>query len=564
MTIKLRRDVQALSGHKFDLCIIGGGIYGVCAAWDATLRGLQVVIIEKGDFGGATSAHHFKMVHGGIRYLQHADIPRIKESSRERSALLKIAPHLVKPLPILIPTYGHGKKGKEFLWLGMTIYDFLTFGRNKGITKERRIPWNKLYSREETISLFPALDSKKLTGSAVFCDGQIYNPPRLAISFLRSAISKGACAANYIESIDFIKSENTIYGVRAKDLLTGAEFEIKAKHILNTTGPWAHRILEQSLGIQLSSPPNFSRDLAFVVKRPFNGDHALACATQAADSDSVLDRGGRHLFLVPWRDYTLVGVWHKIFKKPPEKITAPSSEIKTFIEEINQAYPGINISLNEVSRINTGLTLFGNKAEQSESEMSFGKRSRLIDHQQEHNIKGLTTLIGVRATTARGLAERAIDQIAPQINNNHSSCRTASTSIFGGNFKSFADLVAESKQNYPDLNKKTRYALIRNYGSEYNSILKYGETNPSLLIPFDGSTVLKAEIIHGIKEEMANNLEDLVLRRTDLATGACPNDEVLAECAQLAARELGWDEPRIATEINSIKNSFPHKSWHKN
>lgn len=560
---KLARDIHRLCDHEFDLCIIGAGIFGVCAAWDAALRGLKVVIIEKGDFGGATSANHFKMVHGGIRYLQHADIARIKESSRERTALLRVAPHLVKPLPILIPTLGHGRKGKVFLWLGLTIYDFLTLGRNKHIKKERHIPWNKCLSKKETIKLFPDLNHKKLTGSAVFCDGQIYNPSRLALSFLRSATEKGTSAANYIEAVGFINKENKICGVYAKDLFTGAELQIRAKHILNTAGPWAHRILKQSLGITLSTPPSFSRDLAFVINRPFKSNHALACSTQSSDSDAVLNRGGRHLFLVPWRDYTLVGVWHKIFEKPPEAITAPADEIQIFVDEINLAYPGINITLAEVSRINTGLTLFGDESEQQSELMSFGKRSRLIDHQKEHNLIGLTTLIGVRATTARGLAEKAIDQIAPKIGNIANSCQSETKPIYGGNFKSIEGLKEEIKKDCLQLDEKTRDALLQNYGSQYSNVLNYGKNNSELLIPFKNSTVLKAEILHGIREEMAHNLEDLVFRRTDLATGVCPDDDVLSECAQFAANVLDWDESRIELEINAVKKSFPHPSWHK-
>ena len=140
----MKRDIKVLSNKTYDLVIIGGGIFGVCAAWDAALRGLSVAIVDKGDFSNATSANHFKMVHGGIRYLQHGDVARIRESSRERSALLRIAPHLVKPLSIVIPTYGHGMKGKAVLSTGMYLYDLLTFDRNRYLPKDRKIPWGKL------------------------------------------------------------------------------------------------------------------------------------------------------------------------------------------------------------------------------------------------------------------------------------------------------------------------------------------------------------------------------------------------------------------------------------
>ena len=134
----MRRDLTALADRVYDLVVVGGGIYGACAAWDATLRGLSVALLERQDFGGATTANSLKMVHGGIRYLQHADIYRVRESSRERRALLRIAPHLVRPLPIVIPTYGHGLQGKEFLSAGIKAYELLTCDRNRGLRDPER------------------------------------------------------------------------------------------------------------------------------------------------------------------------------------------------------------------------------------------------------------------------------------------------------------------------------------------------------------------------------------------------------------------------------------------
>ncbi|MBE9547076.1 MAG: FAD-dependent oxidoreductase [Proteobacteria bacterium] len=333
----MRRNLSALANTEYDLVIVGGGIFGVCAAWDAALRGLSVAIIEKGDFAHATSANHFKMVHGGIRYLQHADIYRIRESSRERAALLRIAPHLVQPLPIVIPTYGHGIKGREFLSAGLFLYDIITCDRNRGVQADRRIPRCRFISRQEVLELFPGIKEKSLTGGAVFCDGQIYNPPRLAISFLKSAVNRGADAANYVEATGFLQKGNRVSEVKARDVLTGNQFEIRSKVVLNTAGPWAHRLLRSELGLRLNSKPTFSRDLAFVVNRHPMTRYAVAFSTKAKDSDTILDRGGRHLFAVPWRDYTLIGVWHVVFNEAPEKIGVTEKELQEFIDEVNEA-----------------------------------------------------------------------------------------------------------------------------------------------------------------------------------------------------------------------------------
>ena len=214
----MQRNIAALTKKEFDLVIVGGGIFGACAAWDAASRGLTVALLERGDFCQATSANHFKIVHGGIRYLQHGDVYRIRESNRERNALLRIAPHLVQPLPILIPTYGHGFQGKEILAAGMRLYDVLAFDRNRGLNDpKRQIPPARFVSREECLKIFPGLDQKGLTGAATFCDGQIYNPPRLVLSFIRSAVESGAVVSNYTEAVRFLYSKNCVYGVEAKD-----------------------------------------------------------------------------------------------------------------------------------------------------------------------------------------------------------------------------------------------------------------------------------------------------------------------------------------------------------
>src|SRR5580704_11420053 len=161
----MKRDLAVLAAERFDLLIVGGGAFGAAAAWDAALRGLHVALIERSDFGGGASAECFKMVHGGIRYLQHADIRRLRSSCAERSAMLRIAPHLVTPLPILIPTYGHGRQGKAFLAAGMYVYDLLTVDRNAGIgDATRRIAGTKLLSRAQTLELFPELEQRSLTG----------------------------------------------------------------------------------------------------------------------------------------------------------------------------------------------------------------------------------------------------------------------------------------------------------------------------------------------------------------------------------------------------------------
>ena len=265
----MRRDTTALTDGKFDVLIIGGGAFGAAAARDAAARGLRTALIERNDFGGATSAECFRMVHGGIRYLQHADLPRLRASCRERSALLRLAPHLVSPLPIAIPTYGHGRRGRVFLGAGACAYDLLTLDRNLDIAdSQRRIRRTRFLSRAELLNQFPHLAAPDLTGAVVFEDGQMYSPSRLVLAFVKAAIAGGATACNHCEALHFLWEGNTVRGARVVDRLTGEVFEIRAQLTLNAAGPWADYFNLDAAHFGKPQRQNFSRDACFVVNRP--------------------------------------------------------------------------------------------------------------------------------------------------------------------------------------------------------------------------------------------------------------------------------------------------------
>ncbi|MBE0568111.1 MAG: glycerol-3-phosphate dehydrogenase/oxidase [Deltaproteobacteria bacterium] len=553
----MKKNIRNLTEKEFDLVVVGGGIFGACAAWDATQRGLKVALLEKGDFSHATSAHHLKMVHGGIRYMQHGDVIRVWESSRERAALLKVAPHLVHPLPVVMPTYGHGKKGKTVLRTGVFLYDLLTLNRNRRIPdKGRQIPRGRMITRQEVLKHFPGVDQRGLTGGAVFYDSQMYSPPRLALSFIRSAANAGAEVANYIEVTQFLKRENRVEGIRATNVLTGERLEVRSKMVLNTAGPWASKLLESGMGLHLEQKPVFSRDVCFVVSRPPSGEFALACQIKTGDADAIFSRGGRHLFVAPWRDCTLVGVWHGVFEGAPEEVTVTREEMKTFLDEANEAYPGLLLSIDDIVVVNTGLILFAENRKAS-PDISFGKRSILIDHDRDHKVKGLITLIGVRATTARGMAEKAVALVFRKMGRRPPRSRTETTPIFGGEIDHFDDYLEQARERRPyGLGNEVLESLIHNYGCEYMRVLKYIDERPDLGRPVANTMVLKAEIVHAIREEMAEKLGDVIYRRTDLGTGRHPGEDAFLECARLMASELGWDGGREKKEADEARKHF--------
>ena len=217
----MKRDIEKLSETEYDVVIIGAGIYGACAAWEAASRGLKAALIDKGDFGSATSANSLKIIHGSLRYLQDLDFKRMRESSNERRVLMKIAPHLVHPMPVVMPTYGHGAKGKEIMKLALLVNDIITFDKNKGNSPEKHIPRGKIISKNECIEILPDIDKKGLTGAALWYDAQMHNSERLTLAFVQSAANAGADVANYVEADRFVMDGNKVTGVKAIDNLTG-------------------------------------------------------------------------------------------------------------------------------------------------------------------------------------------------------------------------------------------------------------------------------------------------------------------------------------------------------
>jgi glycerol-3-phosphate dehydrogenase len=552
----MHRDPAALADGTFDVVVVGGGIFGACVAWDAAHRGLSVALVERGDFGAGTSAHSFKMVHGGIRYLQHADLIRVRHSCAERTALLKMAPHLVRPLPIMIPTYGHGMKGKAVLRAGTTLYDLVTFDRNRGIRDPaRRIPPARFLSRRQVLEQFPDLDPAGLTGAATFCDGQMYNPPRLVLAFLRSAVAAGARAANYVEATGFLRDGDRVTGIRAVDRFGGGALEVRGRVVVNAAGPWAEPLLATRLGTPLDPAGTYSRDACFVVRRRFPGPYALALTGTTRDPDAVLSRSARHMFLVPWRGFTLVGVWHVVHGAGPDDFTVTDGELEAFMGEINAIYPSLALTLDDVCVWNAGLVPFGENDPEAK-DLSYGKRSRLIDHRETDGLDGLVTLIGVRYTMGRGEAARAVDLVADKLGRALPRIPVGSVPVHGGDIDDFEGFAAETARRHAGvLTPAVARSLAHNHGTALGGVVDLAEKNPDWAAPV-GEGVIGAEVVHAVREEMAVRLGDVVLRRTDLGSGADPGGGAIDACGRLMAEELGWDAATTEAEVAAVKRTL--------
>ncbi|MFV9630793.1 MAG: FAD-dependent oxidoreductase [Methanosarcinales archaeon] len=550
----MKRDITRLSKKKYDVLIIGAGIYGAATAWDAASRGLSVALLDKNDFGSKTSFNSQKIIHGGLRYLQHGDFKRVRESACERTSLMRIAPHLVHPMPCLIPIYGQTMR--FIMPLALKTFDLFSYDRNTLKDPQKHIPNSRIVSKAECMQLIPGLMEDGLTGGSIWYDAQAYNTERLVLSFIRSAEKAGADVANYLEVIDFIIDENRIKGIKAKDLLNSEELEIQAEVVVNASGPWINQI---SSLLPSSVNPNirFVKMLIIIVKRIFIQDYAFGIQFRKKfeDKDNIVNKGYRLLFITPWRKYSLVGAAQQPYNGDIDNPSISEDEILKLIEEVNEAYPQAVLTLKDVSFYYRGLLPIDNINQNGDIKIS--KHNEIYDYRKS-GIEGLISIISVKYTTARNAAQMVTDMVYKKLGKPLIKCNTMKTPIYGGDIERFDDFLLNAIEHRPPtLDKEIIRNLVYNYGSEYQKVLKYLDEDAGYGQRItDTSNVIKAEIIHAIRDEMAQKLEDVVMRRTELGSAEYPGNEGLETSACIMAQEMGWGRSRIQEEINNIKSIY--------
>ena len=552
----MQRDLNRLSAQCHDLLIVGGGIHGACAAWEAALRGLSVALIERDDLGQATSSNSQKIVHGGLRYLQSLDLKRMRESIRERAILLRIAPHLVHPVPFLMPTYGHGLRSKPVMAAAFFLNDLISHDRNHNLDDlSQQIPRCQVVSRQECLRLAPGIHEQGLTGGALWHDGQMYNSERLTLSFLLSAYRVGATVANYVKAVSLLRDVDRVSGVVAEDVVTGRRFEIRARTVLNTAGPWA---------MQLAGSPtrnDHEQRIAYLkamnlVTRPLTNGIALGVGNNGPR------RNGPGLFFItPWRDRSVIGTVYSLYQGDPDQCQVSEEEIQRFLDEINSIYPPAQLCREEVSFAHLGL-LPATSVNAAEQRVQLETRYRLINHQRRDGIDGLVSVVGVKFTTARDVAERAVNLVCGKLNRGiPRRVRSREEPLVGGRIERFEEfLKCEIAKQPHGLQASIIRHLIFSYGSSYGEVLKWVDEDPGYGGTVDGSSeVIKAEIIHAVRKEMAVKLVDVIFRRTDLGTRGYPGEACLYTCTAIMARECGWDAQRRTEEIEDVRAVFARK-----
>lgn len=552
----MERNLSQLGGTEFDVLIIGGGIYGVYTAWDAALRGLTVAIIEKSDFGSATSSNSLKIIHGGLRYLQHADFKRMRESITERTTLMRIAPHLVHPLPCVMPTYGHSIKGKEVMAIALMINDFVGFDRNSGLPPEKHLPRGKVISKNECLAIIPGLKRAGLSGGALWYDCQVHNSERMLLSILHAAVAAGSVAANYVEMVGFLRNKDRVIGVKAKDTLSGEDVEILSKLVVNCSGPWINQILSSLNGYQAQTHFKMSAAMNLVVKKKIFNKYAVGLWSKSEfkDKDAVISKGSRLYFITPWKNYSLIGTTHAHYKGEPSQFKITEKDIQEFVDDVKHSYPAAGLRREDVSFYYGGLLPVDDSQTES-ADVQLLKSYQIIDHKLANGLDGLISVVSVKYTTARFVAQKAVDYVFKKLGSRPAKCKTNTTPIIGGDMENFEKFLAAEKTNVKEgLSPDRIEHLVRNYGTQYERVLRYGLARPELFEVLNGSfPVLKAEIVYAVQEEMACNLVDVIRRRTELGAAECPDELTLAACAQLMAEERGWSELETRNQIKQTQ-----------
>lgn len=516
------RHLSRLADDHFDAVVIGGGIYGLSTAHALTERGLSVAVLERLDFGGATSFNSLKTVHGGIRALQHLSLGDTREFVRERRNVATLAPHLVRVLPFVVPTSRHPVRNRAAMAVFLRAYDAVASDRNVGLDPAIHLPPSFTVDRRTALDLNPVIDPAPVTGGAVWHDYQLHSPERFALALCRTISDAGGALANYVDAVSLERDgAGRVTGVHVRDSVTGTTFCLRSRVVINACGPWSWAFLAAS-GLTVPRDAGFSLALNLVLDRL-----PLPRATGGIAS-------GRFLFIVPWRDRSILGTSHEGFHQDPATRPGPR-DVDALLRDGSVAFPGAALNPSAVRLVHRGLLPARSSGT---AHGALLKRSIVRDHRSD-GASGLLTVLGVRYTTARATAQQAARTAEALLGRAPST--VPARPLSGAAFEGLENYV----RRHAD-----RERLVRRYGTLHT------ELAADALAPIaPGTSVSRAEILHAVRHEMALTLADVALRRTDLATGGHPGSAAISAAANILATELNWDAARTEAEVADLEDA---------
>jgi glycerol-3-phosphate dehydrogenase len=512
------------SSANYDVVIIGAGINGAGIARDASMRGLKVLLIDKGDVASGTSSWSTRLIHGGLRYLEHFEFGLVRESLRERETLLRIAPHLVRPLQLVVPIYKNRSRGRVAIRAGLIAYDLLSLGKS--------LPTHRMFSRAKTLEYLPGLKRDGLVGGALFYDCQVEFAERLVLENVLAARAEGAELLTYAQAtkidangVEFIHKDSH-----------KPEF-VRAQVIINASGPWIDRVLSVT-GVRAHRFIGGTRG-SHIVVRSIRGAPRNAVYVEA-ESD------GRPFFVIPWHNNYLIGTTDVRFENDPDEAQAESWEVDYLIKETNNIFPDAKLRRDDICYVYSGVRplAFTNDAD----EQSITRRHFIREHQ---DLPSLLSIVGGKLTTYRSLSQECVDLVFKKIGKNSPPCRTHEVRLPGAAPKSVGEAEEEIIQSWPSV---IRNRLSSIYGTRINELAKLCLTRPELSKPFSkNGEAVAAEVIYSFESEFASSLSDCLLRRTMIGLNCDLGATDADAAARIAQTAFGWSEQRVEEELSRYR-----------
>ena len=544
----MQRFIEHFDGKSFDLIVVGGGITGAAVAYDAALRGLSVALLEKEDFGHATSAATSKLIHGGLRYLANFEWAIVRESLRERRILGNIAPNLVYPLPVMLTCYNEDKANHfRVLKAAMILYDLLSL--DKGLTwdKSKQIPLHRTISAATACKLEPVVRKKGLKGAHIYYDCASLNPDRLTLAFIKSAVRHGARVANYAKVTQCLFSGKDVTGVKVQDLINGKTHRINGTLTINCGGPWADEVLGFSM--RGEKPKEMIRSEGIhLITRKLTHTHMVAYGK--------VDNSG--FFMVPWRGHTLIGLTDKPYTGHPDQYKVTRESVLDLLQKVNNYLEKTDqLCVDDILFVYGGLRpLVGDAGNQDTRKMS---RKYEIYDSADQGIGGFITVEGGKYTTSRNLAQHLLSIAEKKLAKTIAPCRTHRQHLAGCEIKNLPAFLTTAKARFRQhsaVNETTIDSLVRLYGTEYEKVIEMAEKDPALLAPINADGEILAQVVYALKMEMAQTLSDIVFRRTGIGTLGNPGRELIEKIGDMAATYLGWDKTYLAREVATTMKAF--------
>ncbi|MGH7531177.1 MAG: glycerol-3-phosphate dehydrogenase [Gemmatimonadales bacterium] len=529
--------LAAMAAQPVDVLVIGGGITGAGIARDAALRGFRTALVDKADFGGGTSSHSSRLIHGGIRYLEHAQFRLVFEASRERRVLLRVAPHLVRPLRFLFPVYRGARVPAWKLRAGMWLYDLLAAFRNV-----KRHRW---LGARQARRLVPGLRDRGLAGAALYYDAQV-DDARLVLATVRAAARAGALVANYAAVTSLLKPDGRVRGATVRDATSGETRYVRALTVVNAGGPWVDAIRR------------LDDDTAPPLLRPTKGAHvAVARARLGAAAADGREQGvtlfspidGRVFFVLPWRGLSYVGTTDTDAEESPDAVRVTAADVTYLLRSANAAFPDAHLTPADVISVWAGLRPLLREDGAGAAPSQVSREHRVVESPH-----GLITMAGGKLTTYRVMARDAVDRVAARLREMDGRPLAAAPPTdrlpLPGGEAADLDVLVESARARGVSEGVARH-LVAHYGSEAAAVLNLVDRERALgaaIVP--GRPEIWAEVTHAVEREMALRVQDVLIRRLhlfyelpDQATAA------VAAVAQRMKRLLGWDDVREAEEL---------------